>query len=228
MMPGPLHRDRARIVFDCRMANDTAMMPRTMSETTHLKMACERCGGHIEYPSEMAGRSIQCPHCQHSITLPPTDPQDLTKIGEVPFRFVGVVKGPFGVWIDPQKWERASSEENPIKIDFNHKKGEAYAILIAERISFSMELLKKAAVANAKKAMPDVKIASEEKRVVKGKELLCLKLTGTFQGTPYIYYGYYYGGSGRSLQVVTYTASNLFDEFKQDFDDFLNGTRIGQ
>jgi hypothetical protein len=27
---------------------------------------------------------------------------------------------------------------------------------------------------------------------------------------------------------VTYTASNLFDEFKQDFDDFLNGTRIGQ
>jgi len=146
----------------------------------------------------------------------------------VPFRFVSIVIGPCGVWIDPQKWERASSEDNPIKIDFNHKKGEAYAILIAERVSFSMELLKKAAVANAKKAMPDVKIASEEKRVVKGKELLCLKLTGTFQGTPYIYYGYYYGGSGRSLQVVTYTASNLFDEFKQDFDDFLNGTRIGQ
>jgi hypothetical protein len=27
---------------------------------------------------------------------------------------------------------------------------------------------------------------------------------------------------------VTYTASNLFDEFEQDFDDFLNGTRVGQ
>jgi DNA-directed RNA polymerase subunit RPC12/RpoP len=196
---------------------------RTMSEITYLKITCERCGGHIEYPSEMAGRSIQCPHCQHSITLPPRFVSP-----PVPFRFVSIVIGPCGVWIDPQKWERASSEENPIKIDFNHKKGEAYAILIAERVSFSMELLKKAAVANAKKAMPDVKIASEEKRVVKGKELLCLKLTGTFQGTPYIYYGYYYGGSGRSLQVVTYTASNLFDEFKQDFDDFLNGTRIGQ
>jgi hypothetical protein len=50
------------------------MMPRTMSETTHLKMACERCGGHIEYPSEMAGHSIQCPHCQHTIKLPPPPP----------------------------------------------------------------------------------------------------------------------------------------------------------
>jgi DNA-directed RNA polymerase subunit RPC12/RpoP len=59
-------------------------MPRTMSETTHLKMVCERCGEHIEYPSEMAGQSIQCPACQHTIKLlsplpppqpPPTIPQ---------------------------------------------------------------------------------------------------------------------------------------------------------
>ncbi len=158
----------------------------------------------------------------------PTDSQDLTKIGEVPFRFVGDVKGPFGVWIDSQKWKPNSSEENPIKITFNHKKGKAHAIMIAQRISLSMESLKKAAVANAKKVALDVKIASEEKRVVNGKELSCLKFTATIHGTPYTYYGYYYGGSERSLQVVTYTASNLFDEFKQDFDDFLNGTRIGQ
>src|SRR5436305_14435813 len=91
-----------------------------------------------------------------------------------------------------------------------------------------MESLKKAAVANAKKVALDVKIASEEKRVVIGKELLCVKFTATIQGTPCIYCGYYYGGSERSLQLVTYTPSNLFDEVKQDFDDFLNGTLIGQ
>ncbi len=39
-----------------------------------IKIACERCGGHIEYPSEMAGQSIQCPHCQHTITLPSPPP----------------------------------------------------------------------------------------------------------------------------------------------------------
>jgi hypothetical protein len=54
-----------------------AMMPRSMSEPPHLKMDCERCGEHIEYPSEMAGQSIQCPACQHTIMLlsPPPPPQ---------------------------------------------------------------------------------------------------------------------------------------------------------
>jgi hypothetical protein len=142
--------------------------------------------------------------------------------------FVKARNGPFGVWIDPQKWTQESSEENPIKITFNHKTGDAYAMVISERIGLTTDTLKNAAVANAKKVMPDVTVASEEKRVVNGKEALCLKLTGTIQGIPFIYYGYYYGGSEGTLQVVTYTASNIFDDFKQDFDDFLNGTQIGQ
>ena len=57
-----------------------------MSETTYLKTACERCGGHIEYPSEMAGQSIQCPHCQHTIKLlsPPPPPQPPPTIPQSP------------------------------------------------------------------------------------------------------------------------------------------------
>src|SRR6476619_5241529 len=169
-----------------------------MWKTVYLKTACERCSGHIEYPTELAGQSVECPHCHQPTPLPPRFVSP-----PVPFRFVGDVKGPFGVWIDSQKWERTSSEENPIKITFNHKKGGAYAIVIAQRISFSMESLKKAAVANAKKVALDVKIASEEKRVVNGKEVLFLKFTATIQGTPYISCGYYYCGSERILQVVT-------------------------
>jgi hypothetical protein len=40
--------------------------------------------------------------------------------------------------------------------------------------------------------------------------------------------GYYYGGPEGSLQVITYTASPNFEEFKSDFEEFLNGTQIGQ
>jgi DNA-directed RNA polymerase subunit RPC12/RpoP len=47
-----------------------------MSETTHLKITCERCGEHIEYPSETAGQSIQCPACQHTIKLPSPPPPE--------------------------------------------------------------------------------------------------------------------------------------------------------
>jgi DNA-directed RNA polymerase subunit RPC12/RpoP len=38
---------------------------------TDLKIICERCGEHIEYSSQMAGQSLQCPACQHTIKLPP-------------------------------------------------------------------------------------------------------------------------------------------------------------
>ena len=45
-----------------------------MPETTYLKAACQHCKGHIEYPSELAGRPVQCPHCNQTTTLPPSSP----------------------------------------------------------------------------------------------------------------------------------------------------------
>jgi len=167
--------------------------------------------------------TLNVPSAASSNSGSPTNQEPAT--GKV---FVKARKGSFGVWIDPKKWTQEPSEEDPLKVSFDHKAGDAYAMMISERIGLTTDMLKNAAVANAKKVMPDVKIVSEEKRVVKGKEVLCLKLTGTLQGTPFIYYGYYYGGSEGTLQVLTYTAANIFDDFKQDFDDFLNGTQIGQ
>jgi hypothetical protein len=43
-----------------------------MPETTHRKAACQHCKGHIEYPSELAGQSVECPHCKQMTTLPPS------------------------------------------------------------------------------------------------------------------------------------------------------------
>jgi hypothetical protein len=42
-----------------------------MSQIVYLKTACERCSGHIEYPSELTGQSIECPHCHQPTPLPP-------------------------------------------------------------------------------------------------------------------------------------------------------------
>jgi hypothetical protein len=138
-------------------------------------------------------------------------------------------KGPFGVWMNSQKWTlKDSKEETGNKLTFTHKSGDAYAMMIGERVQLSLDALKKAALENAKGVAPDIKIVSDEKRTVNGKEMMCLKMSGTIETTPFVYYGYYYGGSEGTLQVICYTSANLFDEFKGDFDDFLNGTQIGQ
>jgi Family of unknown function (DUF6232) len=41
-----------------------------MPAIAYIKTDCEHCDGSIEYPSELAGESIECPHCQQTTTLP--------------------------------------------------------------------------------------------------------------------------------------------------------------
>ncbi len=46
-----------------------------MSETTFWKCACQQCGGHLAFPAEIAGTSINCPHCGQPTTLPAPEPE---------------------------------------------------------------------------------------------------------------------------------------------------------
>jgi len=131
----------------------------------------------------------------------------------------------FTLWMDPEVWTQEKGGD-PNRLGFAHKKGDAYAIVIAERISMPMDSLKEIAVSNAKDAAPDVRVVFEETRTVNGVKLLCMKMAGTIQKIPFVYFGYYYAGKAGSLQVLTYTGENLFDEYKADFLDFLNGTVI--
>src|SRR5262245_8716222 len=49
-----------------------------MNKTKHLKGHCQACGGHLEFPAELAGTSVDCPHCGKSTDLwlapPPEEP----------------------------------------------------------------------------------------------------------------------------------------------------------
>jgi len=49
-----------------------------MNRTKHLKGHCQSCGGHIEFPAEATGLSVDCPHCGKVIELllapPPDEP----------------------------------------------------------------------------------------------------------------------------------------------------------
>ncbi len=44
-----------------------------MSANAYYKAACDSCRGRIEYPADLAGHLVACPHCAHltRLTLPP-------------------------------------------------------------------------------------------------------------------------------------------------------------
>jgi hypothetical protein len=141
--------------------------------------------------------------------------------------FVKAPQGRFGLWIDQQKWTQNPSNNDPIKIIFTHQGETSYAMVIAEKARVSMEALERAALINAKKVSPDMTLLFKEKRVVNGKSVLCLQMTGTVQGTSFMYYGYYYGGPEGTLQVICYTTPEQFDQAKTDFDELLSSITFG-
>ena len=96
-------------------------------------------------------------------------------------------------------------------------------MIVAERLAIPLLKLKEIAVSNARAAAPDAKVVFEESRRVNDVDVLAMQMEGTIQGIAFTYYGYYYSGPQGSLQVLTYTGTNLFAEYKPSFEQFLDG-----
>ena len=133
----------------------------------------------------------------------------------------------YGLWYDRSKWvideviNNASAE-----YELTHIQGDRYVVIIPERITIPLETLKMAAIANAKKIAPDIEVIHEETRIVNEHKILCLKMNATIQGIPVSYVNYYYSGKVGAVQLMAYTGQNLFEEYKQDLFDLLNGFEI--
>jgi len=134
-------------------------------------------------------------------------------------------KSKFTVYYDASIWKKVGPEQ-PTRQTYQHKDGDGYAVVIAERMQAPLETLKNLALTNAKNVAPDARFAFEETRTVNGLKVLVLQIKGTMQGMPITYFGYYYTGTEGCIQILTYTTDNLFDEFKNDFQAFLNGFTI--
>lgn len=129
-----------------------------------------------------------------------------------------------GVWINPKIWSfEKAAETSAAELKFKKKGDDLYAMLVSEKMEIPIETLKNVALNNAKKVSPDVKIITEEYRVVNGIKVLMMQMGGTIQGTKFRYYGYYYSNSSGSIQLIAYTGENLFDTYKKDIEQFLNG-----
>jgi hypothetical protein len=128
---------------------------------------------------------------------------------------------------DDQKWmEETIDEESPAEYSFAHVDGDVYAMVIAERLTFGLDSLKKIALENAQSLDPNAKITMEEKRKVNGVEVLAMQIEGTMDGIGFIYYGYYFTGKLTSIQLVTYTNTDLFAQYEDELTEFLNGLQV--
>jgi len=73
--------------------------------------------------------------------------------------------------------------------------------------------------------MPD-----EEKRLVNGKEVLCAQMSGTVHvkgmTIPMVMLSYFYTGKEGTVMASAFAPGFLFDEHRQQIEEFLNGLEI--
>ena len=138
-------------------------------------------------------------------------------------------KGFFELWYDPKKWTtKEGAEGTPTEFVVIRKDGDAYGMAIVERIGVPMDQLAAIALNNAKSQAPDARIVMQEERTVNGKKVVALQIEGTIQGIAFKYYGYYWSGKSGTVQFLTYTSQNLFEDAVADFTELLSGFVITQ
>jgi hypothetical protein len=136
--------------------------------------------------------------------------------------------GAFGVWYDQTKWKQSQAPDAKGKVVFQLIGEAANAVVYGEGTEVPISFVKEIVLNNFQKLNEDVKVILEEKRVVNGREILCLKVEGKSKQIPIpiISYGYYYGGKEGTIQVITFTGKNLFGKYEGELTNFLNGLVI--
>lgn len=133
-------------------------------------------------------------------------------------------KAKVGVYINPKEWTFEKGDgTDPQEYTFTMKNGDLAAMLISEKVEIPIQTLRGIALANAKNASSDIKVIHEEYRTVNDNKMLMMQMTGTIQGIKFVYFGYYFSSETGTVQFLTYTYHNLFEGYKDQCEDFLNG-----
>jgi hypothetical protein len=96
-------------------------------------------------------------------------------------------------------------------------------MVIPQAISVPADGWKQIVLDNARKVAPDARITREERATVNGINVLLLQTEGTARDGPFVLYGQYYAGKHRAIQVITSTRPELFEDYRADFTNLLNG-----
>lgn len=110
---------------------------------------------------------------------------------------------------------------------FSHREGDAYALVIAERTPIPVKSLSNMVLENARAVASDARIISSEPGTVNGEQGLFVDVEATVNSIPIRYHNLVWSGDEGSVQVITFSSQNLFEEYRPDFDRFLQSSQFG-
>ena len=168
-------------------------------------LADDTFGGLSEEPDESTYEALDAPSRWRSATT------------------LNLNNGAAALKYDASLWKSFGARED---MQFKHSNGEIFFRVVAERTGMSYDALETLAVANARNVDTNAKVARKGWRVVNGQKLMVLEIEATASGVPILYYGHYYVGPAGTIQIVGWTAKNLLDEHRSEFESVVSGFQL--
>ena len=132
----------------------------------------------------------------------------------------------YSIEYDTSRWDLDPGVMGDEEFLFTHHDGDIYAMIIAERTPISWKALRNVVVGNVEAVASESSVLAESTIEQDGVRILCMTISATVDGIDFIYHGYSYTGEVGTIQAVTFTSPNLFAEYRDDMEDFLNGLTV--
>lgn len=129
------------------------------------------------------------------------------------------------IWYNETKWSKSDmkpSEATEFLLKLKDQDG--YCITVVEKIEIPIENFSAIVLKSMKmRGAENVVVEKEEFRMVNGKRVLFMQFSATTSGMTFTYAGYYFSNESGTSQLLCYTSKNLFNQYKQEFMNMLNG-----
>lgn len=132
------------------------------------------------------------------------------------------------IWYNSLKWSTidlkpTESTEYVLKL----KDKDGYCITVVEKIEMPLENFREVMLKNLRmRGAEAIEIINEDYRIVNGNRVLHIQFNASANGVKFSYLGYYYSNEKGTTQLLCYTSKNLFSEYKQEFENMLNGFSV--
>lgn len=135
----------------------------------------------------------------------------------------------FDLYYNSDDWERVPPGKinAEAELAFKHKKTDIYSTVITEEIEIGVGMTYKVAIMNAEEGSGNpVKVLKKEIRNVNGVEMLHTVFEANFAGFEATFVNNYYSGEFGTVQILTWTSTNIVDKYYQDMLDLINGFEL--
>jgi hypothetical protein len=131
----------------------------------------------------------------------------------------------YALWINGKKW--TLNKYNSLgELKLSHINGKITAKVDTDRVATDTSVLRGTLLEELKRADPNARTISEDRRVVNGREIVAIQFAVKAGGDRFRVFGYYHGGSSGQIQVIAYTPDSAFAEQATEITELLDGLEV--